>query len=78
LLRGERRQVLGGGGGVVGCVGAVAEDLEEGKVGAVLWGGGEGLDLRGLQELREEVGVWCRGGADDEVGCLARGGGGFG
>ena len=56
----------------------MAEDLEEGKVGAVLWGGGEGLDLRGLQELREEVGVWCRGGADDEVGCLARGGGGFG
>lgn len=49
----------------------MAEDLEEGEVGAVFLAGRERLDLGRLQELGEEVGVWCGGGARDEVGCLA-------
>lgn len=52
----------------VGLVGAVGEDLEEGVVGCVFGGGGEGSDGGGLEELGEDVGVWGGGGAGDEVG----------
>lgn len=51
----------------------MAEDLEEGEVGAVLRRRREGLDLRRLEEFGEEVGVGCGGGAGDQVGCLAGG-----
>lgn len=64
-----------GGGLLVGGIGSVAEDLEEGEVVAVVGGGGEGLDLRGREELGEDEGVWGRGGADYEV-CGGAGGGG--
>lgn len=53
------------GGLVVGCVGSVTEDLEEGEVVGVLWGAGERLDLRGCEELGEDEGVWGAGRADD-------------
>lgn len=53
----------------------MGEDLEEDEVaGEVGGGGGEGLDGGGLEELGEEVGVWGRGGAGDEVGGGAGGG----
>lgn len=77
---GEQRELpqLGGLGVVEGgqarrggvrLVGAVAEDLEQGEVGGQLRrSGGEGLDLRCLEQLGEDKGA--RGGrrADDEVG----------
>lgn len=45
-------------GGLVGGVGAVGEELEEAEVRFEVGGLGEGLDLRGLEELCEEEGVW--------------------
>lgn len=62
---------------MVGGVGAVAEDLEEREVWAVFGGGGEGLDLRGREELGEDEGVLGGGCAGYEVGGGAGGGGGF-
>ena len=67
-----------GGRGGVGGVGAVAEDPEEREVGAVVGRAGEGLDLRGGEELGEDECVWGSGCARDEVGGCAGGGGGFG
>lgn len=55
--------------------GAVGEDLEEDEVAGKVGGGGEGLDGGGLEQLGEEVCVWGRGGAGDEVGGSAGGGG---
>lgn len=40
-------------------VSAIAEDFEERKVGRVLCGFGEGLDLWCLQEFGEYEGVGC-------------------
>lgn len=42
-----------------------------------MWGGGEGLDWRGVEELGEEVGVRGGGGASDELGGGRRGRSGF-
>lgn len=67
-----------GGRGDVGAVGAVGEDLEEGEGVDVLGGGGEGEDVGGEEEGREDVGVWGGGCAVDEVCGCAGGGGGFG
>jgi hypothetical protein len=52
----ERGEV---GGGVVIGVSAITEDFEEGKVGRMLCGFGEGLDLWCLQEFGEDEGVCC-------------------
>lgn len=69
----EVGQVRGRG---VGGVEAVAEELELGEVGLVLWGAGEGLDGGADEELREDVGALGRGRVRDEVGgCLGRVGG---
>lgn len=62
---------------MVGGVGAVAEDLEEREVEAVFGGGGQGLDLRGREELGEDEGVLGGGCVDNEVGGGAGGGCGF-
>lgn len=52
---------------VVG-VGAIAEDLEEGKVGSLLGRtGGQRLDLRRLEQLSEYEGVGVGGCSADEV-----------
>lgn len=57
-------------GGVV-RVGAVGEDLEELEVRRVVGRAREGLDLRRLQKLGEDVGVGVRRGLGHEVGCCA-------
>lgn len=63
---------------VVG-IGAVAEDLEDGQIGGILWvGRGQSLDLRCLEQLGKEVGAGMGGGADDEVSDLAGRAGRFG
>lgn len=40
--------------------------------------GPQGLDVGRLQQLGEDVGVWCRGRLGDQVGGGAGRGGGFG
>lgn len=50
----------------------MGEELEEGEVGAEVGRLGEGLNLRGFEELCEEEGVRVRGRAGYEVGCGAR------
>lgn len=67
-----------GGRTKVVFIGAPREYLEEGEVGCLLGGRPQGLNLGGLQELGENVGVWGRGRLDDEVGGGAGRGGGFG
>lgn len=54
-------------GGEVCGVEAVAEDLELGEVGLVLWGVGEGLDGGAGEEVGEDVGALGRCGVCDEV-----------
>ena len=57
-------------GGLVVGVGSIAEDLEDGEMVCVLWRGGEGLDLGGVEELGEDEGVGGAGCARYEVcGC---------
>lgn len=56
----------------------MGESLEEGEVRGVLGRAREGLDLGRLEELGEDEGVWGRGGARDEVGGGAGGGGRLG
>lgn len=52
---------------------AVAEDLELGEVGLVLWGVGEGLDGWAGKEVGEDIGALGRCGVCDEVcSCLWR------
>ncbi len=50
----EGREV--GGGGVV-VVRAIAEDLQEGEVGGIVSGRGQGLDLRCGEEFGEDESV---------------------
>ena len=58
---------------------APGEDFEEGKVGSLFWRrGAEGLDVGGLEEFCENVGVWGGGCLGDEVYSSAGGGCGFG
>ena len=45
------------GSGMVVGVGAIAEDSEEGEVGAVFGGLGEALDLRCTEEFAEDESV---------------------
>lgn len=59
------------GGGIIARVGAVGEDLEEPQVGDVVGGLREGLDLRRLEKLGEDVGVGVRCRLGYEVGCCA-------
>lgn len=56
----------------------MGEDAEEGEVRLDLGVGGEGLQLRRLQQLCEDVGVGRRGGPLDEVGGGSRRGDGLG
>lgn len=65
----EGREVpAGGGGGGVLRVGAVGEDLEETEVRGVVGRPREGLDLRRLEKLGEDVGVGVRCRLGHEVG----------
>lgn len=62
--------------GVVG-VSAPGKDLEE-LQGRLMFGAAEGLDGGFLEELGEDVGVWCGGCLGDQIGGGAGRSGGFG
>ena len=48
--------------------GAPAKELEDAEPAGVLGlGGAERLDVRSLEQLGEDVGVWCADGLGDQV-----------
>lgn len=56
----------------VGAVEAVAEELEVRVPGLELIVAGEGGDVRRVEQLGEDIGVWGGGRAADKVGGCAR------
>lgn len=64
----EGRQAAAAAAGQVGLVCAVGEDAEEVEVREEVGVGGEGLDLRRLQQLGEYIGALGGGGPFNEVG----------
>ena len=64
------------GGFVVGVC-SIAEDFQEREVFGVVCRAGESLNIRCLQKLREDEGIWGSSCTFDEVSCCAGRVGGF-